>query len=665
MKRILLLTLVLCVGFVGFAQNRANISKELKDKMVVRHYQMPVDPTPPMTNYNPVSSGNLKAATLIGGETEIIDTKYDLQTNGALSNRLIAWPDGTLAGVCTRGIDDPANANFPDRGTGYNYFDGTTWAPKPSSRIETIRTGWPSIAPWGLNGELVVTHQSATNPLVLSKRENKGSGAWTQSTITGPETHQYLWPRLVTTGENHEFVHLFALTAPSGNGGTPYLEQDGALLYNRSSDGGNTWEIAHQQIDGVGAEYYISIGGDAYGVASRDSIIALLSGDNWIRDLFLLKSTDNGTTWEKKVIWEHPIPFFDYTTMVLLDTLFCPGDSYEVAIDANGMCHVVFNVTRILQEEATPNGAYSIFPMYDGITYWNETMEAPIPEPDDVPSWVDYPEYWTLSPDILFENDLLIGYSQDVNGNGSLDFVEVPQGEFPFADYSYRWYGLSFHPTLTITDDGIIAVAFSSVTEGYANVLGNMNYRHIWTRISPDLGNTWADFYDLQEGNLFHLFDECIFPQFAPNSSSDDIYFHLLYNADETPGLFLNSVGTNPNLEQSEPTVNRIIHSKLLKSEIGVGINQTIKKVNKINVSQSYPNPTNGFTQVIVEIEKATQVSLEIFNMTGQKVYEVPAKSFLPGIHNFSFEASSFSPGVYFYTVTADSEKITRKMIVE
>jgi hypothetical protein len=663
MKKLFIFVLVTSIVLIGFAQERGSVSKELLKMSVKQTVITPVDLEPPMLNYNYVPSGPVKSTQLLGDEVEILHTRYDLPTNTALSNRIWAWQDGTIAAVTTYGWDEPAGAAFPDRGTGYNYFDGTDWMDIPSARVETERTGWPSVAPLGNTGEIIVSHQSATAPLLLNKRETKGTGDWMQSTLEGPPGHMYLWPRMAASGENNEYTHLFALTPPEANGGALYLGQDGALLYNRSSDGGETWDIEHFLIEGIGAEYYANISGDAYSIATRGSTIAVVSGNSWINDLFMLKSTDNGATWEKTVLWEHPIPFFDYTTTVLDDTLFCPGDAYEVAIDANGMCHVVFNVTRILQEAATPNGEYSIFPMYDGITYWNETMEAPIPEPDDVPGWVQEPQYWTLNPDILYDNDVLIGYSQDVNGNGQLDFVDVPSGEFPFADYSYRWYGLSFHPTLTITDNGIIAVAYSSVTEGYANPAETKNYRRIWARVSPDLGTTWGEFYDIQLGNIFHDFDESIFPQFAPNSSVDDDYFHLLYNADETPGLFLNSVGANPNMEQSEPTTNRIIYNKLAKSEI-VGINEPVKKLSKINISQNYPNPATGATEVTVDLNEPADVSLELFNMTGQKVLDIPARTMQAGTQHMSFDVSAFTPGVYFYTVTAGNEKATRKMIV-
>ena len=42
---------------------------------------------------------------------------------------------------------------------------------------------------------------------------------------------------MMTSGDNHEHIHLLAYTYD-----TPVLGQENALLYYRSSDGGETWD---------------------------------------------------------------------------------------------------------------------------------------------------------------------------------------------------------------------------------------------------------------------------------------------------------------------------------------------------------------------------------------------------------------------------------------
>ncbi|MFP4471699.1 MAG: hypothetical protein ACLFPE_13530, partial [Bacteroidales bacterium] len=508
MKRILLLTLALCVGFLGFSQELAPVSKDVKDISVIREYKVPIDPIPPMVNYNQVPSGELKSAKMLGTETEIIETVYDLQTNSNLSNRIWVWDDGTIAAVATRGVEQPSGFAFPDRGTGYNYFDGSAWGPKPSARIESMKTGWPSIAAWGENGEIVSAHVSGTTPLQFSKRATKGVGAWEEFTYDGPDDdHWYLWPRLTSGGENNEIMHLIALTAPTGNGGQVYQGQDGALLYSRSQDGGESWDIQHELIDGIGEDYYLAISADDYVITAKDNIVAFAICSPWY-DFAMFKSTDNGDTWEKTVVWEHPYPFFDLEEDLMSDTLWAVDGSSDIAIDDNGNVHLVWGVGRVARLEASPPdpGFYSYWPYTDGVGYWNETMGAPIPEADN--------PHHTMMDTYLEEIGMLAGWSQDVNGSGiRLDFEGT--GDPAFA--TYRTVGVSTMPQLAINGNWIMLV-YSSTTETFVTADGALNYKHIWARSSYDLGQTWnPDFYDLQAENIFHLYDECIYPVIAKN----------------------------------------------------------------------------------------------------------------------------------------------------
>ena len=108
-------------------------------------------------------------------------TRYDLQTNSANQNRFYWFADGTMGATCTWGAVETA---FSDRGTGYNYYDGSAWGPQPTARIEgSTRTGWPSYAPLGATGECVISHASGTAPLYFSTRTVKGEGAWTMTTL--------------------------------------------------------------------------------------------------------------------------------------------------------------------------------------------------------------------------------------------------------------------------------------------------------------------------------------------------------------------------------------------------------------------------------------------------------------------------------------------------
>ena len=630
MKKILLLMLSICIGFLAYSQDRSQIPKELRNLSKVREYKNPTDPTPPMENIYIAPSPVYKDARVFYDETEIIETVYDLQTNTMLGNRFWVHSDGTMGAVCTRGFEDP---NFPDRGTGYNYFDGTQWGPIPSERIEDIRCGWPSYAAWGPTGEIVVSHNGVTG-LEISKREVKGTGEWTQTNYQGPAgiENDPTWPRMTTNGENNEYIHIFY------NSYVEYAGQSQALLYTRSMDGGETWFPQDIILEGMGEDYYSGISADDYVLASRGDVVALLIASPF-KDMFIMKSTNNGEDWEKILIWEHPYPFWDFTTTFTTDTLWSPDNSGAIAIDANGMCHVVWGVGRVARLIYDPPdpGYYQYWAYTDGIGYWNEAMDEiePLSNP-----------HRTLSSENLEEEGMLIGWAQDINGNGTIDIDE-------YDLMTYRELGLSTMPSITIDDNGIIALAYASVNEDAYNIVTYFYYKRVWVRTSPDLGYTWGDFYDVTEDD-FYDYDECIYPLFAKNSTVTD--FHLIFNADFYPGLYLD--------EDHDPYLNRVIHSSLLKDEI-VSVNDPdLVNLSDITVSQNYPNPFSGTSVVTVELTESSNLSIEVFNLMGQKVYIYNAGIVGSGVHKLTIDGSNLQSGVFFYTVKADENSVTRKMIV-
>ena len=558
------------------------------------------------------------------GEDNIGNSIYDLQTNTMLGNRFYVYADGSIGAVWTRGMEFSATPAFSDRGTGYNFYDGNLWGPVATERIEDEKTGWPSYAPLGENGEIVIAHLAAG--LKISTREQKGTGDWTYSTLMGPTGAEDLtWPRMITSGENNNTIHLLANTYD------PYAGQTQATLYLRSIDAGVSWDIPGEIIDGMGSDYYTEVGADAYVWAEpRGGAIAFLVGGAW-NDLYMMKSTNNGDSWLKTVIWEHPYPFFDWETTVA-DTFYCVDNSASITLDVDGNAHVVFGINRVMHLDL--GTTYNFYPFIDGVGYWNESMDTFSNNLHALNPNEDHPD------SEMEENVNLIGWVQDVNGNGEIDFItwEVE----PFQ--SYRELGMSTMPSIAIDNFGRVLVAFSSTTETYDNTI--CNYKHIWVR-SMDLDGTWGDFEDL-DVNINHIFDECIYPVIGQNINGSA---YILYQADFEPGLALDD--EHGYIENSMIVANY---------DLNVGINEN--EFNAASVSQNFPNPFTNTSIVSVNLTQATNLSLEVFNLTGQKVYEVSNGHSNAGTHNLVINAENLSSGVYFYTVNAGNNAITKKMIV-
>ena len=558
-------------------------------------------------------------------ESDMGTTIYDLPSNSSTPyGRLYVYPDGTKAGVWTIGKNPTA---YPDRGTGYNYYDGSAWGPDPTLRIESVRAGWPSYAPCGPNGEIVISHQSGTLPLVVLKRENKGTGSWTQTFLNAPSgASGMLWPRMITTGEDHNTVHVIALTAPVANGGSLYQNLDGALLYCKSEDGGVTfgdWQL----LDGLTSEYYLGFSGDTYSwLIPYENDIAFVISESSV-DLILMHSADNGDTWEKIVVWEHPYPF--YSTTMVTEKFYCPDGSAHGVIDKYGKIHLAFGVNR-----AYADGASSYwFPWVDGVAYWNS----------DKPRWLGG-DTLALHPDSLYAHGDLIGWMQDVNGNDTLDLIYNSSGS-----YALYYIGPTSMPQIIYDNDNdILYAVFASVTEGYETE--TQDRRHLWTRVSYDRGVTWSDFTDLV-ANIFHIFDECVFPVISP--TLDGGCPALLYQRDDEPGLSVRG-------DEDSPTTNYITYMTI-NEYVGIkeGVSQSFK------VEQNFPNPAEGMTRVMVEVSQANDLSLSLSNITGQRVMEINKGKVNAGKHIIEINTSNLQSGIYFYTVRCGKESKTMKMVVK
>ncbi len=626
MKKLLLFALLMTVGLIGYSQFKPIIPIELRNLSVVRERNSASDPVPPMENVKFLSAP-YKSAEMLLNETVIAETVYDYPTNTMLGNRIWAWDDGSVSAVCTWGMLDPG---FPDRGTGYNYFNGTSWGQLPNQRIENVRCGWPNIAAWGA-GEIGVSHNGVTG-LEIIKRAVKGTGAWTQTNYQGPPPieNSPVGPRMITSGENNQVMHIFYCSNVAYEGMAP------ALLYSRTMDGGETWNPRDVILDGMGADYYNDIGIDSYVLASRGNTVALLCADMFA-DMFIMKSVDNGDTWEKIMVWEHPYPFFDWDATITTDTLYTVDNSADIAIDLNGMCHVTWGVGRVAHFAV--GGTYNFWPYTDGIGYWNESM-GQIPEADN--------PHRTMQPENLDALGMLIGWMQDINNNGTIDI-------FDYSILTYHQLGLSTQPAISVDDNGVIAVVYASVNEDANNTINY--YKRLWARTSPDLGTTWGEFHNLNQ-NIIHVFDECVFPVLAKNSPNNQ--FHLIYQADQWPGTYV--FLPDP---QHDPVLNQVYHVAIDKSEI-VGVKSDENSLSSdVKVSQNTPNPANSVTGIIIEIRNEMPVALRLYNLTGQCVYEIPAQNMKAGANRLVIDASVLTSGVYFYTVFAGTQSVTKKMIFE
>ena len=79
---------------------------------------------------------------------------------------------------------------------------------------------------------------------------------------------------------------------------------------------------------------------------------------------------------------------------------------------------------------------------------------------------------------------------------------------------------------------------------------------------------------------------------------------------------------------------------------------------------QNYPNPFNPTTQIQFDIPEQSEVTLEVFNVMGQRVAVLAGGSYQAGQHTVEFDATNLASGIYIYRLQAGSFDQTQKMML-
>ena len=659
MKKVLLLSLSLVLGFGAFAQRnvikndivpfKANIHKTVVGNDVA---------TSTAAEFVPQSATSVVVNRYDEMEdAEIIQTTYDLQSNSWCSNRMYQLPNGSVGVVTT--MSKLPNQTATDRGTGYNFYnaDLEEWGDMPEARIEPFKTGWPTICQYKENGEVMISHA----PVHCWIRETAGEGEWVDMGLLPdyPAGYPYpgedlAWPRVATTGANHEIIHVIADIQHSGD------VTEHHQVYYRSEDGGHSWitDFSPLQQDGEEANHYTA---DAYNIASYGHTVAIIYSDDLQSHLVMYKSTDDGQTWNRTVIWENPYYGCDWendSCSIFTDTMFGPSN-VALAIDHNGVCHVAMNTYEYIHDEI--GNTYTTYRgrAVDGIYYWNDTQEAPIQSPDGNPHhalrlwWPSGDGYVHMEADSTKWIGFLPMY-EDEGGN----LISYDNDKFYIEnDYFYKFRsGQSGMPALSIDPFGNIACAYSSpCTRREDGESTPHYYRSIYVSYYNVDEGYWHQVEDCltdDDVNFMYMMSENLFT-ISANNTANPGEFWFGFQSDDAIGLYWGS-----NATQSEATSNLIHACKVLAPTEFVSVPETTEP--KDVVYNIYPNPATD-NYIVVESAQKADATISIVNLVGQTVMKFN-KSLQLGANTINIDLKS---GVYFCTINANGFSRTVKFVVK
>lgn len=586
-----------------------------------------------MVNPNP---NTIALKTVSSNEEMLGSTTYDLQSNACVDNRLIRHADGTISAAWT--MSAQFSTSYSDRGTGYNFYDGSTWDSYPNVRLESSRGGWPSILATGSGKEIAITHNTDNGYLLMTHRTSIGSGSWNEDIVSSIDSNglyrDIIWNRAVIGGANQQTIHMVGVIANTALGGTIYNGLDGALVYYRSQDGGSTWDIKDLQLPTLDSTKYLGFSGDSYAIASNGEtvVVAYFGG---LDDSAIIKSTDNGNTWNATSFLDFPVDKYapdagiDLDNDGLMDSLYSTDGTGALLLDDNNMAHVFYGNMLLLDADLT-DGNTSYFASTNGLMYWNENMGAD-----------DYASNPISSPSLWFSNlGQMIASAQDTDGDNLLNYV----------DYPTYYMSLTCMPNAGIDANGNIFVSYSELMENIDN--GSQNFRHVNVIKSMDGGVNWSAPTDVTPHNAWSGAQECVFATIDRNV---DDKIRLIYQKDFEPGLAVRG-------DEDIIDVNEIIYLEIDTTELS-NTSTNISEISSLNTISIYPNPTASFTNVNLYSSVNKNIILRLTNIIGKIVSEVNIHV-VSGNNNINLDVSNLKNGIYFINSESINESKSIKLII-
>lgn len=648
MKKLFTLALALLVATIGYSQVRTVSKNDAKNKVAT------MQTSKGMESFENVQSEPNMTRT----DGELDYSTYDWQSNAGARTWTIVWPDGKINFAYTVASE----TGFGDRGTGIGTYDSNAdeWIPL-GGRIENEKTGFGTIARYGNNGIIVAAHTATQcGVYMIEDKDNMTPNSVpVVSYLDG--TYDPSWPNVMTSGANRNIIHVIVTANGADGQATSVPGAEGVnnpLIYFRSMDGGQTWDKQNVILPYMGAEGGLDWGSNVcyWMETTEDNCLALVVNNAW-SDCFVLRSYDDGETWEKTTFWHHP----GITTT--FDTWFMYPRWTSAQWGADGELCLAYEFNGSTGEP----GSGSYYPGIGGVAFWSEKMpyhgEAqpewgpdptnPQPMQPGQPFIMDsaymfqdiYASWWLWSDASHPMWDEYMGYLPALTDDGQPEPDPYNVTEFNIEDRSLHGSynsGCVGMPALAVvpgTNGSAMAAVWSCMDEN--NMDGNGNYYYkLFASVTEDGGRTWWPQIQLTTDFMYEL-SEFVYAQAAVIGTT----LVVAVQSDAETGTYVQS-------DDADPTDNFYQGFTFELTELFDGFDAVEEVVSHNTHMNLYPNP--AVDQLNVTLSQNANVV--IYNIMGQAVMNLEGHA---GAN--TFDISNLNAGVYFISAGSDTQKFIVK----
>ena len=396
--------------------------------------------------------------------------------------------------------------------------------------------------------------------------------------------------------------------------------------------------------------------------------------------------------------------------------LISPGDGLEISVDSTNLDdEVAFIWTAAVDADNDPVEYYlAAYAPHEGDTLWNVLPDTPLENEsfDEATvqenGWQYLPDGWEGYPNqnsqtVVFEGETLYN-SEDTfvpfDGNAAVKLWGLYDGENTENNIFQTWYDGVLPPGTQFWADAMVMSHNADAISqgGNSFVLFAKYFTADWGWLGMDVSETFTGEWSSDEWHYL-AFDGTV-PEGAstvqvgamlvqPTGDDhgsvymDDFYMHLPLT---TTGLFVthgaladaavengvtdltwtwdvwSSDGFEFTPSSSGPRTIHIDVSEML------GIDG-LSLPTEFALHNNYPNPFNPVTNIIYDIPEVTDVTLEIYNVMGQRVRTLAQGSHEPGRYQIVWNATNdfgqgLSSGMYIYRIQAGDFVSVKKLVL-
>ncbi len=103
----------------------------------------------------------------------------------------------------------------------------------------------------------------------------------------------------------------------------------------------------------------------------------------------------------------------------------------------------------------------------------------------------------------------------------------------------------------------------------------------------------------------------------------------------------------------------------IVKSDNSLAVHQNhSESALKNNSIKIYPNPTNSYFTMSLEMNSSSELSITMYDIKGRQVANLHQKAMRRGIHTLTFSSESIASGLYFLVTKADDRKFINKLLI-